>query len=43
VGWHIIKVNVMERRCGGMDWIPAPQNGDTPWTLVNMVMNLRGP
>jgi hypothetical protein len=38
-----IKMNIQEVGCGGMDWIDLAEDRDRWWTLVNALMNLRGP
>jgi hypothetical protein len=38
-----IKMDLLEVRCGGRDWIRLAQDTDRWWELVNAVMNLRVP
>jgi hypothetical protein len=37
----IIKMDLQEVGCGGMDWISVSQEGDRWWAFVNVVMNLQ--
>jgi len=37
----IVKMDVQEVGCGGMDWIELAQDKNRLWALVNPVMNLR--
>jgi hypothetical protein len=43
VDGRIIKANVQEVGCGGMDWIGLAQNRGRCRALVNAVINLRVP
>jgi hypothetical protein len=39
----IIKMNLQDVGCGGMDWIELAQDRDRWWVVVNAVMNLQVP
>jgi len=40
VDGRIIKMDLQEVGCGGMDWIDVAQGRDLLWALVHTVMNL---
>ena len=40
---RVIKMDLQEVGCGGVDWIELAQERGRWWALVNAVMNLRAP
>jgi hypothetical protein len=39
-GTIILRIDLQEVGCGGMDWINVAQDGDRWWAFLNVVMNL---